>query len=402
MRPSLGTSPVATTVPPTPGLVSFVLPCLNEAGTVRFCIEQARSAAVHGGFPCEIIVADNGSTDDSDRIAASAGARVVRVEGRGYGRALLAGFKASRGEIIVMGDADGSYDFADAVHLVALVRKGADLAVGDRLGGQIENGAMPWKHRHIGTPVLSGLGRLFFGHRVRDVNCGLRAFSRDAFDRMGLRSDGMELASEMIAKAAVRGLTIREAAISYRRDQRERTPHLRPWRDGWRHTRLMLLLCPVWTLALPGAIPFALGSAVLMLLLPGPLKAGGITLDVHTMVVASLAVTTGYQTLLLSVAMRAYVLTAELGPAPQSVAFAARGITLERGLLFGLALLVTGLGVIAWITLRWAGTGFGELNAPRTLRPTIAGATVAAMGVQTMLTAFICGMLRPSVPSTDA
>jgi hypothetical protein len=379
---------------PSPELeVSFVLPCLNEAETLEGCLREARRCIEDHGLAAEIVVADNGSTDGSQEIARRLGARVVPVAERGYGAALMGGFDAARGRFLVMGDADLSYDFREAIALIERLRDGADLVMGSRFRGRIEPGAMPWSHRWIGNPVLSWLGRRLFRAPVSDFHCGLRALTRHAYEQMGLRTTGMEFASELVVKAAVRRLRIDEVPITLRPDGRSRAPHLRRWRDGWRHLRFLLTLSPRWTLGVPGAVLAGLGALLMGLVLIGPIELRTVTLDLHTLVVGSLMVLVGYGAFTTALAMRIYALVEELGaPAPRlERSFSV--FTLERGLLAGAALALVGLGLLGAQTWAWWQVDFGPLDPSRTLRPTIFGATLVAVGIQTVLASFVYSML---------
>jgi glycosyltransferase involved in cell wall biosynthesis len=373
--------------------VSFVLPCLNEAETLERCILEVRECIERNALRAEIVVADNGSTDGSPELAKQLGARVVAVPERGYGSALMGGFDAARGRFLVMGDTDLSYDFREAIGLIARLRDGADLVMGSRFRGRIEPGAMPWLHRWLGNPVLSWLGRRLFGAPVSDFHCGLRALSRDAYRAMGLRTSGMEFASEIVVKAAVRRMRIEEVPVTLRPDARSRAPHLRRWRDGWRHLRFLLTLSPRWTLLIPGVVLAGLGALLMALVLSGAGSLLSVTLHVHTLVVGSLLVLVGYGAVTTALAMRIYALVEELGaPAPRlERSFSI--FTLERGLLAGAALTAAGVALIGAQAWAWWQAGFGPLDVSRTLPPTVLGATLAAVGIQTVLASFVYSML---------
>ncbi|MDJ0788826.1 MAG: glycosyltransferase family 2 protein [Myxococcota bacterium] len=369
------------------------MPCLDEAETLAGCIQAARECIQGNDLDAEIIVADNGSRDGSQEIAEREGARLVPVSERGYGSALRGGFAAARGRYVLMGDADLSYDFGQAHLFVERLREGADLVMGSRFRGRIEPGAMPWHHRWIGNPVLSFVGRLFFRTRVSDFHCGLRAMRREAYESLGLRTTGMEFASEMVVKASVRGLRIEEVPITLRPDGRSRPPHLRSWRDGWRHLRFLMLLSPRWTLLLPGLAALFLGLLLGAIVAIGPFVVGGITLDVHTLVASSLLVLIGFQGVTTSVAVRLYGVEEEVGPPAPWIDRVSRAITLERGLILGFALTLSGFGLVGYTLWSWAQEGFGPLDVTVTLRPMVIGATLVAVGVQALLMSFVYSML---------
>lgn len=388
------TRAISDTEPPE---VSFVLPCLNEARTLKPCIDNAWQCARELGVAAEVIVADNGSEDASPEIALAAGARVVHVPIRGYGAALRTGFNAARGRFIVMGDADQSYDFRDAAPMIARLRAGADMVMGARLGragGTIKPGAMPWKHRYIGNPVLSRLGRFLFNTPVSDFHCGLRALTRDAARHMDLRSDGMELASEMVARAALLGLRIEESPITLHKDGRDRPPHLRSWPDGWRHLSFMLCLAPRWTLLVPGAALLAVGLALILLTGVKPFTIAGVRLDIHTLIAACMMVLVGAQAILAALAARGLALATRIGPPPRAAQLALRILTPFRALCIGLVVAAAGLALIALPTLAWFNANLGDLDHARTLRPMILGSTLMALGAQVVCTAWLLAMLR--------
>src|SRR5471032_5927 len=306
--------PKQTASTPTAVEVSIVMPCLNEAETLAKCIRHAQSAIAKGGLAAEIIVADNGSSDGSQKIAEDLGARVVDVSRKGYGSALIAGIDAAQGSFIVMGDADDSYDFEAIGPLIDKLREGYDLVVGNRFMGGIEPGAMPWSHRWIGNPLLTFISRVFFHAPVGDTHCGLRAFKKDAYEKMRLRASGMEFASEMVIKASLKGMRITEVAVILRPDGRSRPPHLRTWRDGWRHLRFMLLFSPRWLFLYPGLALFAVGVILSAVLLGGPLQVGGLRLDIHTLLVAGFLSLLGYQLVLFALFTKIFAIRAGFHP----------------------------------------------------------------------------------------
>jgi glycosyltransferase involved in cell wall biosynthesis len=376
--------------------VTILMPCLNEAETLAECIKAARDGLTAAGAEGEILIADNGSTDGSQEIAVAHGARVLPVAERGYGNALRAGMADARGRFIVMGDADMSYDFSRITPFLERLRKGADLVMGCRMprgGGTVMPGAMPWKHRWIGNPVLSFIGRLLFKCPSQDFHCGLRALSKDAFHRMELRTGGMEFASEMVIKASLRGMKIEEVPIILHPDGRSRPPHLRSWRDGWRHLRFMLLFSPRWLLIYPGIFSLLLGGGFFLRLLAGPLEIRGVNFDLNTLEVAGLVLLFGYQMILFGIFARIFAYTRGLLPAQHALSRAFGFFTLEKGLIGGGLLTLAGIGIIIHSLVGWASTGFGDLDPQQATRTVIAGRTLASIGLQTILFSLIFSYL---------
>lgn len=376
--------------------ITIVMPCLNEAETLEGCIREAWRGIEAAGLPGEIVIADNGSTDGSPAIAERLGARVIHVPQKGYGSALRAGMEAARGRYIIMGDSDGSYDFSETPNFVTKLQAGAGLVMGCRLpsgGGTILPGAMPWKHRWIGNPALTGIGRLLFRAPCHDFHCGLRALTKDAFQKMELRTTGMEFASEMVIKACLRGIPIEEIPITLRKDGRSRPPHLRSWRDGWRHLRFMLLFSPRWLLLYPGLALMLVSAALFLRLLAGPLQIGSVSFDLNTLDVTSLGLLFGYQMVLLACFARIFAHTRGFLPRQHWLEKAFRYFTLERGLLAGAAALLAGLGVIGFTLWNWALLDFGALHPQIQTRWVMAGRTLAALGAQTILFSLIFSYL---------
>jgi glycosyltransferase involved in cell wall biosynthesis len=381
-------------------LVSVVLPCLNEAATVGVCVDKARQTLEQLGWKGEVIVADNGSEDGSEKVAAQHGARVVHEPNRGYGSALMAGIEAARGRFVVMADADDSYDLTDIERFVARLHAGADLVMGTRLRGHIEKNAMPALHRWLGNPLLSGLLNLLFRAGVSDAHCGMRAFTKDAYLRMQLQTTGMDFASEMVIKAALAGMRIEEIPIVFRRDGRNRRPHLRPFRDGWRHLRFMLLFSPSYLFLLPGAICMVLGLLPLLLLGSGPRDIGGMRFDIHYMALGSLLTILGYQIVSTGLFAKVYSHAARLYPHDRVIEALLRYFHLERGLLLGGALFTWGFVIDAVILVQWLKSGRGALDA---LRPAIQALTLMILGAQTVFSSFFLSMLLVPrrTPPTD-
>jgi len=375
---------------------TIIMPCLNEAETLADCIAAARRGLDAAGVDGEILIADNGSTDGSQEIARKLGARVVDVPEKGYGNALRYGMEAAKGKFLIMGDSDRSYDFGEVKPFLEKLRAGADLVMGCRMpagGGKIQPGAMPWKHRWIGNPALTFIGRLLFRCPAHDFHCGLRALTKDAFHTMDLRTTGMEFASEMVIKASLRGLRIEEVPITLHKDGRSRPPHLRSWRDGWRHLRFMLLFSPRWLLLYPGALLFAVGAAFFTRLLFGPITVGKIHFDLNTLDLAGFTVLFGYQMMLLACFVRIFAYTRGFLPPNHILSRAFGFFTLEKGLLGGLALILAGLALIGVTLADWAARGFGDLDPLANTRPVIAGRTIVSLGLQTFLFSLVFSYL---------
>jgi glycosyltransferase involved in cell wall biosynthesis len=373
--------------------LSVVMPCLNEAESLAACIEMAKRGLAEAGAAGEIVVADNGSDDGSQEIAREHGARVVDVEEKGYGSALMGGFRAARGEYIVMGDADASYDFGNLKPFLERLRAGDDLVMGNRFEGGIEPGAMPFLNRYLGNPVLSFIGRLLFSSDIGDFHCGLRAFRRDLLPKLDLRSDGMEFASEMVVKASLEGVAISEVPTTLSPALRTRKPHLRPWRDGWRHLRFLLLFSPRWLFLYPGAASMLIGLAAMIALLPGSFAVFGASFDVHTMIYASVLIVVGYQAIVFAVLARVYATIEGFLPPHDWLSRQVQRISLEAGILAGLALILTGVVLTVIALAIWGDAGFSNLNYRDTLRLVIPASTALIVGVETVLSSFFVSIL---------
>ena len=375
-------------------LVSVVLPCLNEAETLERCVRRAVETLAASGLSGEVIVADNGSSDGSQEIARRAGARVVDVPERGYGAALLGGIAAARGRHVVMGDADDSYDFGEVPAFVAKLEEGHDLVMGSRFRGRIEPGAMPFLHRWLGNPVLSFLGRLFFRVPTSDFHCGIRGFRKEAVERIGLRTTGMEFASEMVVKAALFGLRIGEIPVTLRRDGRSRPPHLRTWRDGWRHLRFLLMYSPRWLYLWPGLLLVLAGAALLAWLFPGPRHVGAATLDVHAMLGASVMVLVGVEAITFALLAKVFAATEGFLPPDPRVSRLSKLLTLEAGLVASVLLLAAGAGLCGLVVRDWAASVFNYLDYSISMRKMIPGALLLVLGAHGLLSSFFLSILQ--------
>jgi glycosyltransferase involved in cell wall biosynthesis len=371
--------------------VSVVIPCLNEANSLAHCVDKAMGAFRSAGLSGEVVVADNGSTDGSVELAEGRGARVIRVAERGYGAALRAGIAAARGPFIIMGDADDSYDFADVPRFVEKLREGFDVVMGNRFRGGIKPGAMPPLHRYFGNPGLTALLNTLFHVGIGDSYCGMRGFSRALFDRLDVRSSGMEFALEMIIKSAQIGARITEIPIILWPDKRGRAPHLRSFRDGWRSLRFMLLYAPNWLFFLPGALLVAVGLAIVFWLLPGPRAiTPRVTLDIHTMIFGVIFTLMGAQVLSIGAFAKVFSYAERFDRGTVSLKRVLRRVTLESGLLFGGLLFFAGLAGCAWVTWHWATSGFGPLFQVRQI---LFWSMWLFLGVQVIFASFFLSML---------
>ncbi len=373
--------------------LTVLMPCLNEGETLATCIGKARAFLERSGVSGEVLVADNGSSDGSPEIAARAGARVVHEERKGYGSALRAGIAAARGRYIVMGDADDSYDFTALDPFLAELRAGADLVMGNRFRGGIAPQAMPPLHRYLGNPVLSGIGRLFFRSPIGDFHCGLRGFRAEAMRGLGLATDGMEFASEMVVRATVEKLRIVEVPATLSPDGRSRPPHLRSFRDGWRHLRFLLLLSPRWLFLYPGALLMLAGLASMLWLLPGPRVVAGFGLDVNTLIYSSAAIVCGFQAVTFAIFAKVFAINARLLPPDTRIRRFTSIVNVEVGMAAGLLLLVAGLAGGAYAIGLWRFAAFGALNPEVTLRIVAPSATAMIVGLQLIFSSFFLGVL---------
>jgi glycosyltransferase involved in cell wall biosynthesis len=376
--------------------LTILMPCLNEAETLATCIEMAKRGLESAGVSGEVIVADNGSTDGSIEIAEKHGARVVHVAAKGYGSALRGGIEAARGRWILMGDADASYDFSEASRFVEKLRAGFDVVMGCRLpagGGTIMRGAMPWKNRWLGNPSLSFLGRLFFKTPIRDFHCGLRAFTRDAYERMQPKTTGMEFASEMVMKASIQEMRVAEVPITLHKDGRSRPPHLKPWRDGWRHLRFMLIYSPRWLFLVPGLVLIGVGGPMAAMIFFSPLYLASVQLDAGSLAVACMGVIIGVQLVAFAVCAKVFAIGEGLLPPDPRLERFFRVFTLEKGLIAGTLTLIAGIALLAWSIWKWREAHFGALPYPENLRRIIAAVTLIVVGHHIMAGSWFLSVL---------
>jgi glycosyltransferase involved in cell wall biosynthesis len=382
------------TVAETDCELTILMPCLNEAETLARCITKARGFLIRSGIVGEVLIADNGSTDGSQQIAQVQGARVVAIRDKGYGSALLGGIRAARGRYVIMGDSDDSYDFSRLDGFVEKLRAGCQLVMGNRFLGGIAPGAMPPLHRYLGNPVLSTIGRVFFRSPCGDFHCGLRGFERDAVLSLDLQSPGMEFASEMVVKATIRQLRIGEVPTTLSPDGRSRPPHLKSWRDGWRHLRFLLLFSPRWLFLLPGAASFLVGLGMMIWLLPEPRRVGSVTLDIHTLFYAALAVVVGFHSMLFWVFAKTYGMREGIVPPDPRFSAIVRLVTLEAGLMIGGILLLFGLALAFFALSAWGSAEFGVLSPERAMRLVIPSGTAILLAFQIAYGAFLLSVLE--------
>lgn len=373
--------------------LTILMPCLNEAGTIATCIKRAQRLLDENGIAGEILVSDNGSTDGSKEIARSLGARVVECPVRGYGAALQCGIEHAEGEFIVMGDSDDSYHFEEALPMIESLREGHDVCMGTRLKGRIVSGAMPWLNRYLGNPVLTALGRIFFDIRLSDFHCGMRAFRREKILDLNLVTTGMEWASEMIVKARLAGLKMSEVPITLYKDGRNRRPHLRPWRDGWRHLRFMLLHSPKWLFFIPGSILALTGLLGEVVMAQGTLRVGQATLDVHTLLVMAFMLLGGVQIVFTGTFAKVYAHLSGILPHDEKFDRVVRRLTLEKLLIASFVIGTVGLLGFLSTFWEWYAAGFPELDYQVTMRKLVPSLTMLTLSVQGMFNGFMLSVL---------
>lgn len=373
--------------------LTVVMPCLNEAETLAICVDKAMAALRDNNIAGEVVVADNGSTDGSQQIALEHGARVVPVPIRGYGAALNAGILAAQGKYVLMADADDSYNFAHIPRFLEALRNGADLVMGNRFAGGIMPGAMPPLHKYLGNPVLSWMGRTLFHTPVGDFHCGMRAFSKSAYESLALRTTGMEFASEMVVKASLQKQNIVEVPTTLKKDGRSRPPHLKTWRDGWRHFRFLLMYSPRWLFLFPGIALMLGGFGLMAWLLPAERPLGHVNLGVDTLAYAAAAILLGFQLAFFGVAAKVFAITEGLLPEDESFNRWFQYVTLETGLIAGVLLLVVGVGIAVSSVVNWAHTGYGSLPPVEMMRHTLPAMLCLMLGTQVCFGSFFLSLL---------
>jgi glycosyltransferase involved in cell wall biosynthesis len=374
--------------------LSIIMPCLNEAETLAICIRKATEFIKGNNIKGEVVIGDNGSTDGSQQIAIKEGARVIAIPEKGYGAALMGAIKESRGKYIIMGDSDDSYDFSNLMPFVEKLRNGYDLVMGNRFKGGIKEGAMPFLHRYLGNPVLSFIGKIFFNIPVNDFHCGLRGFNKQSILSINLMTSGMEFASEMVVKSALFKLKIAEVSTVLSPDGRTRAPHLRTWRDGWRHLRFLLMFSPRWLFLYPGVFILLISSLLFCRLLISPLHIGRVVLGIHSMVYFMAAITLSFQIVLFYLMSKIYAINQGLVPVKRSFNNIFRYFTLERGLIFGGLLISIGVIMLAWLFIKWQNLNYGPIiDIDQTLKLSFISILSLVIGVQAIFSSFMLSIL---------
>jgi glycosyltransferase involved in cell wall biosynthesis len=373
--------------------VTVVMPCLNEAQTLETCIKKAQFYFINNNIDGEIIIADNGSTDGSQKIAQKLGAKVVSIPQKGYGNALKGGINLAKGDYIIMGDADDSYDFSKLELFINKLNEGADFVIGNRFKGGIEKNAMPFLHKYLGNPVLSFLGRLFFNSKIGDFHCGLRGFTKEAYQKLELTTSGMEFASELIVKAHLNNLTIAEVPTVLHKDGRNRKPHLNTWQDGWRHLRFLLLYSPKWLFFYPSIFMMLAGFIISLSLIITPIKIGNIVFDVHTLLYSTSLFIIGFQFFVFYGLTKVFAVTHKLLPKSDRYDTIFKYISLEKGIIIGFLFTIIGIILSIYGFSIWSKENFGQLNVTKTLRIIIPAVSIIVIGIQIFLFSFFFSIL---------
>jgi glycosyltransferase involved in cell wall biosynthesis len=378
--------------------LTILMPCLNEAETLAVCIDKAQGYLKRSGVDGEVLIADNGSTDGSQAIAREHGARVVDIAEKGYGSALIGGIQAATGEFVIMGDADDSYDFTSLDGFVERLRAGDELVMGNRFRGGIEPGAMPPLHKYLGNPVLSFIGRALFRSPIKDFHCGLRGFRRQSMLDLHLQTSGMEFASEMVVKSTLGGLQVSEVPTTLKKDGRSRPPHLRSWRDGWRHLRFLMIFSPRWLFLIPGTVLFLVGLLGTVFLAFGPLVIGNVGFDISSQIYLAALTVVGYQSVIFAILTKIYAQHEGFNiPRSRSFERLEKRISLESGAVLGLILFLAGLAIAIVQFSIWGAAGFGGLDAAKTIRVAVPGALLMMLGAQTIMAGLFLGVLSVGI-----
>lgn len=371
--------------------LTILMPCLNEAKTIATCIAKAQKSLRENNIDGEVLIADNGSTDGSQEIAKKCGARVIDVEVKGYGSALIEGTKSAYGKYIIMGDSDDSYDFSNIMPFLEKLREGYDLVMGNRFKGGIEKGAMPWSHRYIGTPILSFLGRLFYKSKISDFNCGMRGYKRKSILKLDLKTTGMEYASEMIVQATLNKLKITEVPTTLKKDGRDRPPHLKSFRDGWRHLKFLLIYSPKHMFLLPGLLLIIFG---ILGMIVTNLHIESVNLGVHTMLYSGAAIVIGFQTIIFFILAKVYAINSGMHPKDDKVINTLKEITLEKGVILGILFIIIGFALSIYAVIKWKNASYGHLNPLEIMPITIPAADLLIIGVELVFASFLLGVLN--------
>lgn len=374
--------------------LTILMPCLNEAETLEICINKAKKSLQKNKINGEVLIADNGSTDGSQKIAERCGARVINVPVKGYGSALIEGTKQAKGKYIIMGDADDSYDFSNIMPYVEKLREGYELVMGNRFKGGIEKGAMPWSHRYIGTPVLSFIGRLFYKSKIGDFNCGMRGYEKEAILKLDLKTTGMEYASEQIVQATLNGLKIAEVPTTLKKDGRSRPPHLKSFKDGWRHLKFLLMYSPKWLFLFPGIILMVIGLIGTIAFIFGDLHISSVVLSVNSRLYFGAMFVVGFQIIIFSLFAKVYAINSGMHPKEDKFTNIIQKITLEKGLVLGIILTLIGIGLSIYAIILWKNQSFGNLNPLDVMPITINAVYLMIVGVQMAFASFILGILN--------
>lgn len=373
--------------------LTILMPCLNEAKTLKTCISKANSFLINNNIDGEVLIADNGSTDGSQEIAINAGARVVNIPEKGYGAALIGGCEAAYGKYVIMGDSDDSYDFSNLMPFVEKLREGYDLVMGNRFKGGIEKGAMPPLHKYLGNPVLSTIGRILYKSPIKDFHCGLRGYNRESILSLNLHTTGMEYASEMVVQATLHKLKICEVPTTLKKDGRDRPPHLKSWSDGWRHLTFLLMHAPNWLFLYPGILFFIIGIIFSTIIIINPIIIGTIRFDINTLLYFTISTIVGFQLIIFYLLTKKYAAITKFIPVTKFDTHILK-FTMNKGIFIGAILILICIISSIISIIIWQNTGYGDLDASKMLRLTMPILTTFVCGIQLMFSSFFLGILE--------